>query len=122
MKLKIKRIVDYGTHSSERVELEVTENCNLKYYTPIDTTYTSENTISNKTRHMHWFITKDVLVGDEVVLYTKKGTAKTESINGGKNTRYIQFWGLDSYVWNNSGDAAILFEINTWKTTKVVSK
>ena len=122
MKLKIKSVVDYGTHSSERVELVVTADCNLKYYMLTDTTYTSENTISNKMRHMHWFYSKDVISGDEVVLYTKKGTAKTESIKNGNNTRYIIFWGLDSYIWNNSGDAALLFEINTWKTTKVDSR
>ncbi|WP_343658864.1 hypothetical protein [Chryseobacterium sp.] len=119
MKLKIKKVIDFGTHDSERVWLEVTENCNLDRYVITDTTYVGEK-ISNKVRHVHWFGPKPVKSGDEVILYTKKGKESTESINEGKNTRYFLFWGLDSYVWNNSGDAAILFEINTWKTTKVV--
>lgn len=121
MKIKIKKVVDHGTHSSERVWFEVTADCNLKYYMITDTTYTGENSISNKVRHVYWFAPKDVKKGDEVLLYTKKGLYKTESINNGKNTRYFLFWGLESFVWNNTGDAAILFEMNSWNTTKVVS-
>lgn len=120
MKLKINKVIDFGTHSSERVWLEVTEDCDLRYYMITDTTFVGEN-ISNKVRHVHWFGPKEVKSGDEILLYTKKGVATNESINGGKNTRYFLYWGLDSYVWNNSGDAAVLFEIYNWKTTKVLS-
>jgi hypothetical protein len=120
MKLKIEKVIDYGTHASERIEFSVVTNCNLHYYIVADTSYTSESTISNKMRHTHWFKNKDVKAGDKVILYTKKGTASSTTINGGKNTQYTLYWGLDNYVWNNSGDAALLFEINTWKTTQVV--
>jgi hypothetical protein len=119
MKMKITRVVDKGTHDSERVEFTVLEDCKLKYYQIIDTTYLSENTISNKMRHMHWFYDQDLKAGDEVWLYTKSGKDKSEPINRGKNTRYIRFWKLDNSVWNNTGDAAVLFELNTWQTHKV---
>ncbi|QQY31741.1 MULTISPECIES: hypothetical protein [Chryseobacterium] len=69
---------------------------------------------------MYWFVSKNVKKGDEVILYTKSGTNKTEEINGGKNKRYTLFWNLGNSVWNNTGDAAVLFEVRTWKTTKVV--
>lgn len=119
MKLKINRVVDYGTLESERVNLTVVEDCNLNYYILIDTTFSSENTISNKMRHTYWFKPQEVKNGDEVVLYTKAGKTKIEDINGGKNKRYTIYWELGNSVWNNEGDAAVLFEINTWRTTKV---
>ncbi|WP_312288455.1 MULTISPECIES: hypothetical protein [Bacteroidota] len=122
MKLNIKTVTDFGTHASERVWLEVLEDCNLKNYMLTDTTYKEDNSISNKVRHVHWFEPKNVRGGDEIVFYTRRGNESSESINNGRNTRYFLFWGLDSYVWNNSGDAAILFEINNWKTTKVFAK
>lgn len=93
MKLKIKNVTDFGTHSSERVWIEVTADCNLEYYMITDTTFTGENSISNKVRHMHWFAPKEVKTGDEVVLMTRKGSETKEVINGGKNTRYYIYWG-----------------------------
>jgi hypothetical protein len=67
---------------------------------------------------MHWFGNQDVKSGDEVILYTKKGTDSSVTLTNGK-TRYTKYWGLGNSVWNNTGDAALLFEINTWRTTKV---
>ncbi|AZA52122.1 hypothetical protein EG348_03425 [Chryseobacterium sp. G0201] len=120
MNLKINRVIDYGTLASERVNISVLEDCNLRYYIVIDTTYVGDTAISNKMRHMHWFTPRDVKKGDEVLFYTKSGITKTEEINGGKNKRYTLFWNLGNPVWNNTGDAAVLFEVKTWKTTKVV--
>lgn len=120
MELKIKNVIDYGTHGSERVELTVVSNCNLKYYMIADTTYNGQNSISNKMRHVFWFTPQDVKSGDELVVYTKNGINSSEYINGGRNVKYIFYWGLSSYVWNNSGDAAILFKLNNWNTTRVV--
>lgn len=120
MNINIKKIVDFGTHSSEKVEFTVHSNCNIDHYFITDTTFIEPDKISNKLRHIYWFPSKRVIQGDEIVLYTKKGVYKSEAINNGRNTRYTFYWGLDSFVWNDSGDAAILFELNTWKTTKVV--
>lgn len=109
MNLKINRVIDYGTLASERVNISVLEDCNLCYYIFIDTTYVGDTTISNKMRHMHWFTPRDVKKGDDVILYTKSGITKTEEINEGKNKRYTLFWNLGNPVWNNTGDAAVLF-------------
>lgn len=119
MKLKIDSVVDYGTHDSEKVLLTVLEDCNLKYYQIADTTYTSEGKISDKLRHFYWFPVKDVKKGDTIILYTKEGNNTSKQLPNGK-TQYTYYWGLDNFVWNNDGDAAVLFEINKWKTTKVI--
>lgn len=116
MKIQIDKIVDHG-QNSERVEMSVIQNCNLTYYILADTTYTDPTHISNKLRHMHWFADRDVKAGDKIVLFTKKGTNTSATIGNG-NTKYTIYWQLDINVWNNDGDAAVLFEINGWKTTK----
>ena len=116
MKIKIDQIIDHGTLASERVLISVTEDADLSYFIVADTTYTSTDKISNKLRHMHWFAPKSVKAGDKVELYTKAGTNSQTDIGNG-NTRYIIHWGVGNSVWNNEGDAAILFAIQTWKTT-----
>lgn len=118
MKLEIVQVLDFGSHDTERVMLRAVADCNLHYYILTDTTYTDASHISNKLRHMHWFHNQDVKSGDEVILYTKKGIDSSASLTNGR-TRYTKYWGLGNSVWNNTGDAALLFEINTWRTTKV---
>ncbi|WP_312716756.1 hypothetical protein [Sphingobacterium multivorum] len=119
MKLKIEKVVDFGTLDSERVELSVLEDTNLHYFIIVDTTYLAEDKISNKMIHTFWFKPQQVNKGDEVVLYSKVGIKRSTDINGGKNKKYHIYWDLKSSVWNNSGDAAVLFEVKAWKTTKV---
>jgi hypothetical protein len=116
MKIQIERIVDHG-QNSERVELSVTEDCNLGFFIVADTTYTDPTHISNKLRHMYWFVNKEVKCGDKVTLYTRKGMDSSENLPNGR-MRYTIYWQLEVNVWNNDGDAAVLLEIGTWKTTK----
>ncbi|HEV7333146.1 MAG TPA: hypothetical protein VGN63_19075 [Flavisolibacter sp.] len=116
MNLQIDRIVEHGK-KEERVEISVLEDCNLRYFMIADTTYKGEHTISNKVRHTHWFSKKEVKKGDKIFLFTAKGTNSSERI-GLSNTKYNIYWGLDICVWNDEGDGAILFHINSWKTTK----
>lgn len=118
MKIEITGVIDFGTHESERVELKVLEDCNLHFYQIADTSYTEEGKISNKLRHFYWFPNQDVKSGDKIILYTKRGAKSTSPLAGGK-VKYTLYWGLDSFVWNNDGDAAVLFEVKAWKTTKV---
>ena len=116
MKLSIRTVVDRG-HDSERVILDVAQAADLRYYMVFDTTYTGDHTISNKLRHTYWFTAQSVKPGDVVVLYTKKGKNTSREENG--HTVYFYYWGLDSYVWNNDGDGALLVEVNAWSTKRV---
>ncbi len=119
MKLKIEKVVDFGTLDSERVELSVLEDTNLHYFIIVDTTYLAEDKISNKMRHTFWFKPQKVEMGDELVLYSKVGIRKSTDITGGKNKRYHVYWNLKNSVWNNTGDGAVLFQVKAWKTTRV---
>lgn len=116
MKIKITRIIDHG-QQNERAELAVLENCELGEHIIADTSFTGEHTVSNKLRHMHWFADQKVLMGDKIVLYTRKGTSRSEKINH-KNTLYHRYWQLDVSVWNDDGDAAILFHMDEWNISK----
>lgn len=117
MNLKIVSIHEQGSADKEYVLLEVTGHCDLVYYGVADTTYKSDDKISNKLRHFFWFPSTAVKKGDQVVLRTGAGTNDNYTTNSGVK-RHRFFWGLESAVWNNDGDAAVLFAINTWNTTK----
>lgn len=114
MKLKINSI----DKTNERVWIQVLDDCDLSYYMLCDTTYYANHSISNELRHLYWFPRKYVKRDDWILLYSKNGTEKSV-LNDKGTTTHIFFWDLDSKVWNNDGDAAVLLELNTWKTKRV---
>ena len=120
MKLEIVDVIDRGVPGKERLWLKANAATNLQYYIVFDTTYTSENSISNIQRHAHWFVPKPVSAGDYVVLYTGKGT-KSETKNTDGTTTHFLFWGIDRTIWNVNGDCAVLFEVSNWMTSKYIS-
>ena len=120
MKVKIKEIIDHG-HSDERIVLNVIEDIDIGEYLVMDTTYTKDGNVSNKVRHPYWFPDKKIKKGDLVILYSKKGT-QSETKNQSGSTSHFFFWGLDSNVWNNDGDCALLLHVNEWDAHKVKSK
>ncbi len=121
MNLKMAKIVDNGTHSSEKVLIDVLEDTNLKFYLIRDSTYSSEETLSNKWVHTYKFLNQKVKKGDKVILFTKHGKKLTRDLGNG-NTEYTYHWGLDNSVWNNDGDVAILYQIKAWDSIPVNQK
>lgn len=118
MKLNIRSIHNHGNAKEEYVVLDVTEDCKLQYYMLQDTTYTDDGKISSKLRHSYWMPSYEAKKGDEIILHTCTGKNKIPvRENGGK--RFTFYWELDSSVWNDEGDCAVLFEIKTWKSTSV---
>lgn len=121
MKIEITDVVDHGTHASEKVLLKVLNDTDLKYFILRDTTYTSENKVSNEWVHAYRFISQEVKKGDKIILYTKIGNDSIKDLGNG-NTQYIYYWNLGSCVWNDTGDAAVLYQIEDWKTFRVKPK
>lgn len=117
MKLEIRSIHGHGKATEEYVIIDVLSDCDAKYYMVADTTYQSGG-ISNKVRHTHWFYPAALKKGDVLVLHTGTGTDRSDQQTNGA-TYHQRFWGLKSAVWNDDGDGALLFEINSWRTTKV---
>lgn len=117
MDLSIIKIAGHGKVDDEYVYIKVVRDCNLNRYALSDTSYTGEHTISNKVRHFYWFSKKFVKAGEYVSLRTGKGSNTIVSNNAGHRIHRI-YWGLGTSIWNNDGDAAVLFHISDWNTTK----
>lgn len=117
MKIEIVQILDRAVANKERLWLKVLADTDLQYFIVFDTTYTSDTSISNLQRHAYWFAPKPVKTGDYVVLHTKEGTPSQQTNKNGTTTHYL-FWGLKNTVWNDTGDCAVLFEVNFWQTSK----
>lgn len=116
MKAKISKIIDHG-HNDERVVLNILEDIDIGEFLILDTTY-NKGEISNKARHPYWFPDKKVKKGDLVILYTKKGTENT-IVNKSGSTSHFFYWGLNSNVWNNDGDCALLLHVDDWEHYRV---
>jgi len=117
MKLEIINISERGVANKERIWFRVLADCDLSYFIVFDTTYSSPSSISNLQRHAHWFSPKKVKSGDYVILYTCPGIP-TESKNNDGSTNHFLYWGIDKTIWNKEGDCAVLFELNSWQTSK----
>jgi hypothetical protein len=117
MKLKILSIAGHGDQQHERVHLSVEQKCDLQYYQVADTTYTTPNTISNRVRHVHWFKPREVDAGDQLLLYTGVGDDTKQKMANGRYL-HVLYWNLHKPIWNDTGDAAVLFELSSWKTTR----
>lgn len=118
MKIEIIDVLDRGVGNKERLWLKVNGDTNLKFYIVFDTTYTSSDSISNLQRHAYWFKPKSVHAGDSVVLYTRSGTPSSQ-LNKDGTTSHFLFWGLEKTIWNVKEDCAVLFEVNSWQTSKI---
>tara|TARA_R110000850_G_scaffold241732_2_gene366361 strand:- start:173 stop:532 length:360 start_codon:yes stop_codon:yes gene_type:complete len=116
MKIEIIKILDRGDKENERLWLKVLEDCDLIYYLVIDTIYTSPTSISSIPKHTFWFKSKKVKAGDYIILYTRKGTP-SESKNNQDTTNHFFFWELDKPLWGDKENCAVLYEINSWKTS-----
>lgn len=120
MKIKITKIIDHG-HNDERIVLDITEDTDIGEYLVMDTTYTVKGQVSNKVRHPYWFPDKKVKKNDRIVLYTKKGN-ESSTVNPNGSTSYFFYWGLNSNVWNNDGDCALLLHVDQWIQHRVTIK
>lgn len=117
MKLQIMQIVDRGVPNKERLWVRVLADTNLHFYIVFDTVYLSPSGISSSQKHAFWFPSKSVKAGDNIILCTGSGVqSQAPNANGG--TDHFFYWGLSNTIWNKIGDCAVLFEVNTWVTTK----
>ncbi|WOS41909.1 hypothetical protein [Xanthomonas rydalmerensis] len=118
-KLKVHSVANKGDLASECVWIQVLEDIqSLSHYLLCDTTYTDENHVSNELRHLYWFNNLAVKKGDWIQLMTKDGR-NASMVNKYQTTTHVFFWKLGVAVWNKAGDAALIFDVVDWKTTRV---
>ncbi|MGU1385699.1 hypothetical protein ACSEQ0_26210 [Pseudomonas aeruginosa] len=117
--LKVHSIDGKGDIQNECLWLAVLEDIpDLSFYLVCDTTYTDDDHISNELRHLFWFPAKSVKKGDWVKLATGIGTNSISSNKKGTATHHF-YWNLGNSVWNKAGDAATVFSVSGWKTTRI---
>lgn len=118
MKLEIRFVKGHGDLEEERVVLKALSDLNVGTYVISDTTYYSDDEVSNELRHIYWIPDKQVEKGDLVVVYTKSGKDKTTNNKSGNKTHFF-YWGLDRTIWNKEEDAAVLFSLEAWAFKQV---
>lgn len=111
MDLKILGVYDANT-DNERLTLSVVNDCNVSNYIVMDTTYDDEREEKNVWRHALTLPDLEVKKGDQVKIYTRKGTNRSVLSNSGKCFIHFVYWGLNVHIWNKDGDIAYLFEIS----------
>lgn len=116
MDLKLVKLKDIQT-DDERVVIKALSKCNLNSFVLFDTTFNEGGVVSNKLRHL--FIFPDLIVekGDYIWLYTKSGEYGTHH-NTSNTITHKLYWGIDSHIWNNTGDKAYLLHYDDWESIK----
>ncbi|GLO25451.1 hypothetical protein [Pseudomonas putida] len=111
MELKLWGARSQGDASKEYLIIKVLKDCNLNKFIVCDRTFGSDGSASNKHRHVYFFPSFEVKEGDYVWLYTRPGVYfKGETKDG--STGHGFCWGLNSSVWNESGDRAHLVKVS----------
>jgi len=118
MRVEIRGVIDYGILDSERVVLDILEDSNIGHYMLLDTSYTHHNKPSRKIQHTYKFQNQQVKEGDIVILYTKAG--KDSIQQNSYAITYSFYWNLDSCVWGNADDCALIVHFDSFMHKKVV--
>lgn len=109
-------ITDKGK-PEERLHFKATTAIDLSYYAVFDSYYVTETGVSAYQHSCYWFGPKKVAAGENIVLYTRAGTASTETRPDGSIFHFL-FRGLSGPIYANANSAPILFELNTWSARK----
>ena len=118
MKIELIAIYDRGNLSQERLHFRALSDIDLRYYAVFDTFYTEPDKIQATQKTCYWFPPKLIKAGENVVLYTRGGNESRETKNDGKIYNFI-FRGLNAPLYLQREKCAVLFEIQSWITTKM---
>jgi hypothetical protein len=114
--LKIVTIADRGNLASERVHLKVAKDCEASNYIILATVMSGPATVFAGTRPAYWLETKQLKVGDQIVLYTKAGTPSSSPRPDGTGINYFFFWGMRGAMFGVAGAKAMVAELSYWET------
>lgn len=118
MELKLLSVTAQGDAAKEYLTLRALEDCNLKNYMIFDSTFNSDGAPSNKHRHVFVFPNWAVEKGDYIFLRTRPGSHGKFTTSNGFPAHGFH-WGLNSPVWNETGDTVHLIKIHSVKNLKV---
>ncbi|MCG3165621.1 MAG: hypothetical protein POELPBGB_01389 [Bacteroidia bacterium] len=107
MSLKINRL----DKENEYVVINVIEDVNIGDYALIDRIFDNSGTPSKKKHHFFHFPKMKINKGDFIRVHTSKGKYEATKNQAGTLTHNF-YWGLDSYIWNNTGDTATIIKFS----------
>lgn len=112
------RIVSVNNARQESVVLEVVAPVNIGDYAVADNTYHNHE-LSNQHRHVYFFPSVNVGTGDIIYLHSGIGKDRVDRHTNGRNSVYHFFDQGREFVWNNTGDRAILLRLSVVHTVDV---
>jgi hypothetical protein len=112
------RIVRVNNAKQESVVLEVTSPVSTGDYAIADNTFRG-HALSNQHRHVYFFPQVNVVVGDVIYLHSGVGKDRVDRHANGRNSVYHFFDQGREFVWNNTGDKAILLHLTVLQSVDV---
>ena len=115
-KLQFASFADPGDLEKERVIYRATSDVDVGSYAILRSKRSSEGGPISGSKIAYWFPDVEVKADDLVVVYTKRGTRKTRSLQRG-NTAHFFYWGRDEAMWGKNSDfVAVLLLVAEWSS------
>lgn len=114
MEIDIVGVADAGELEKERLVLKVVKSCDIGYFLVLDAMSLDNGEVSTRVRQPYWFPDRKVKVGDRILLYTKKGAGPKQRTDDDGTTTHCFYRQLESTVWNNGGDCALVLGVSSW--------
>lgn len=117
MRVEIRGIIDEGIHNSEKIVVDVLEDCNIGHYMILHTNYTHHEKPSNKIKSIYIFPSQLMKQGDTVILYTKEG--KNSMVEKAGKMIYSYYWNLNQCIWNHAEECVIIVHFDNLLHKKI---
>ena len=117
MKVSIAGIYDRGTLDKERVHFRADTDINLSFFVLLDTTWMTSAEVSAGNHSAYWFPPHAIQRGQHVVVYTRHGTANTETRPDGSTFHFL-FRGLPNPLYARPEACVVLMEVQLWESTQ----
>jgi len=114
MKLEIRSVADKGTTEKERLILKVRADIDVGDFVVMQTGWNGRSP-TVLIHHTFWFPNIEVKNGDQIVLYTKKGTRNKKVMDDGRTAHFF-YWGIPQPIWSAPERAAVVLYAPTWES------
>lgn len=110
--IKIHPVADRGVPNQERIAIYVNETTNMGQYGIMVGYSAQDNSAIPYKDNLYWFGDGVVNAGDWILLYTGKGSSKTEDWESTGGKVYSVHWGRDTTIFAHSNIVPILFRVD----------
>lgn len=114
MKLELRSIVDPGNLAKERITLRATSDLDLGDYLFAQSGY-ANGSPTIEFFHTYWFQFKLIKKGDLVVIYTKEGIDRENTLKNQRKAHFYYF-DLSAPIWDDPNKAAVILYAPTWES------